>query len=58
MQLTEYEKRLLHLIKRHGPQDIPKTAPALVMAACKLIDWQLASYNGAGRLEVSNKESM
>ena len=49
MQLTPQESRLLYLTKRHGPQDI--TTVTLKRAADRLIDWQLAKYNGASRLE-------
>lgn len=56
MQLTSQESRLLYLTKRHGPQDI--TTVTLKRAADRLIDWQLAKYNGASRLEYVSTETL
>ena len=44
------EYRLLKILGQNGPQVIDSTT--LKRAAGKLIDWQLARFNGAGLLEL------
>ena len=51
MYLNPYEIRLTQILRQNGPQVIDSTT--LKRAAGKLIDWQLAKYNGAGLLELT-----
>ena len=50
MHLNPYEIRLTQILRVNGPQVIDSTT--LKRTADKLIDWQLARFNGAALLEL------
>lgn len=58
MHLNPHEIRLTQILRVNGPQVIDSTT--LKRAAGKLIDWQIARFNGAGLLELipANKKEV
>ena len=52
--LNSQTESLLRILKKSGPQEIPSVT--LKSCAQTLINWQLATYNKRGLLELTNQE--